>query len=183
MTSAHPFAHLGPAPYTFLSLEDESARRALDIQAEATRGYSTRSIMGAQDDDATTCDHCGTSITLAFRFRAADGTEFRTGCDCAEKALDRDEDRKALAGVDRARKAHNRKKAQARAAKRKAAEAVKVAEARALLDAKAEELAAQPHPYANCAARGETLRDSFERRWSMSGAKGRIKLGAELRAL
>lgn len=172
----HPFAHLGPAPYRLVGLEDEGTRAAAHCAFEQKHGYSLRSTLMGYQDEGTSCDHCGTSITIAYRFRAANGAEFKVGCDCAEKACTTGDDTGLLKQVKKAKSARNAKL-------RKAREAAKVAAARALIDDNREKWAAMPHPFSKYAAQGQTMLDSLERRWGMSGASGRIRLGKEIAAL
>jgi len=51
-------SHLGPGPYEFVALTVHEC--------------------------GTSCDHCGTAIKNVYWFSAANGVEFKLGCDCAE---------------------------------------------------------------------------------------------------
>lgn len=64
----HPFEHFGPAPYRVVQV-----REIVHI------------VPGAYARAGSTCDVCGTGIRWVYFVRAANGTEFRTGCDCAQK--------------------------------------------------------------------------------------------------
>jgi hypothetical protein len=71
---AHPFVAAGyPAPYTFV--------RA------AYRAHVIPGMDGDIHKPGGTCDVCGTCFKYGATFRAADGVEFTTGCDCAVKSL------------------------------------------------------------------------------------------------
>lgn len=174
MDAAHPFAHLGPAPYRFLGCAHVEEIEMKLREREEAAGIQTHSVFAPGACRTQTCDHCSNSIEIVYRFRAADGRTFKVGCDCAEKALD--------PASAEGRAFHKARKARAREA-RHAREALKVEAARALLDAHAETLRALPHPFPGRAAAGETLLDSLLYRWDLSGTAGRLKIGKEIRAL
>lgn len=87
--TTHPFSRFGQGPYTFARMETKEDREALNAAAaSAGLPYTTNMCGGA-------CDLCGTPIWNVFWFRTADGTEFKVGCDCADKAGEGDQVRKA----------------------------------------------------------------------------------------
>lgn len=79
LSAAQRLASLGPAPYTFVSMETADDREAANTAAAAAGLPFTTNTCGGS------CDLCGTSIWNVFRFRCADGTVFKVGCDCADK--------------------------------------------------------------------------------------------------
>lgn len=68
-TAIHPFESFGPAPYQIIRVRDNSVQRP----------YEPVRACGC-------CDVCMTDIRWEYTIRAANGVEFVTGCDCAEKA-------------------------------------------------------------------------------------------------
>ena len=141
ITSMHVFerALLGKAPFTYIGME---------IQ-KIDRGDGTFQPAG-------TCDYCGNGIMNVCHIQSADGKRFKVGCDCVAK-LDRDNNcpstKKLISQVEAAKREHNRKLSQARAAKKREAQAKVDAEKLAELVAIVanpqyrETLAAAPHPY------------------------------------
>ncbi|HKY49651.1 MAG TPA: hypothetical protein VJP45_00190 [Candidatus Limnocylindria bacterium] len=166
---AHPFAHLGPAPYTYTGADD----------AFESTGRATAGILSAQETKrGGSCDHCGTAITDMYHFVAANGRKFKVGWKCAEKAgMD-------ACGSDvcpQARKlARDRKDLQAR--KRGALAGRKRAEIEAALadENVRAKLAAQPSPNGYRAEKGETLLDWCVWMHANAGAKGRSKVLAAI---
>jgi hypothetical protein len=67
--STHSFVAIAPAPYTLMSVVKTAAE--LKAGREAVVGI---------------CAHCGSHLTNVATFRAADGTEFAVGLDCAKLA-------------------------------------------------------------------------------------------------
>lgn len=161
--AAHPFAHLGPAPYTFMGADDAF---------ESTRPNS--GILSAQETKrGGSCDHCGTAICDMYHFRAANGRRFKVGWKCAEKAgMD-------ACAVDVCPNVRQLKTARTKvqAAKRDALKARKAARLAALLadESVRAQLAAQPHPTTYRAAKGETMLDSVVWMAEHAGAAGRAK--------
>jgi hypothetical protein len=78
--SRHPFEHLAPAPYSFVGVFDAS--RFQDAVLDSAH------VAPLEDSCVGSCDHCGTPITVAVKFKGANGTEFKVGETCAEKALE-----------------------------------------------------------------------------------------------
>lgn len=68
-TAIHPFESFGPAPYTIVGVTEK-----------------VFVIPGVCVKAGGSCDVCGTGIRWSYKIRAANGVEFVTGCDCAEKA-------------------------------------------------------------------------------------------------
>lgn len=121
---------------------------------------------GAPVQPGTSCDYCGTGIMYVCHIRAADGKEFKVGCDCVGKTGD--------SGLIQAYKkspeyrAHQRELARAK-------DQVKTAEldeilARPLVQAS---LKSQPHPSAHFAGKGLTYLDYINFCLGGSGAQGR----------
>lgn len=169
-TAAHPFAHLGPAPYRFVGLEVEEDRAMAQAARAAAGLIHTTNLCGGS------CDHCGTAISDIYRFRAADGRVFKVGCSCAEKAMERWEP--ALAAAKKARNAKNKKARDARTATKLAA-----AKAYLFADETQAALAALPHPKAWAADKGETAADWFAWMWQHSGAARKVKLANEVKGM
>ena len=161
--NAHPFSHLGPAPYEFIGSETKE-ERADKLQAQ--------SLMIDQSDGnlcAGSCDHCGTAIFDVYRFRAADGTVFKVGSTCQEKA--RKEVHKG-ARFDRALEQAATARREAAKSKRHAREAAKLAEADTWIREHVAELDALPHPRGWA---GQTLLDQLRWTWDNAGTAGKLK--------
>lgn len=105
-TSTHPWTHFGPGPYRYVGTKRK-------VHVSNGGGWLSES----RERAGSTCDHCGTAITYAFAFRAANGVEFVVGSSCAEKA------NQDFGGVEVARMkfdaARQRKEAKVAAAKAK----------------------------------------------------------------
>jgi hypothetical protein len=65
-------AGLGKAPFTLIGFE--------------RRVYVA--CPGAPAQPGSSCDYCGTSISLVFMIQSADLRRFKVGCDCVEKTGD-----------------------------------------------------------------------------------------------
>jgi len=142
--TAHPFAHLGPAPYKYLGHTSESY--------QAVRGDPNCPIQ-----PGGSCDHCATGIYEMFHFRAADGTRFKVGSSCVAKAGDARMTKAIAADVAK----HRREVVEARAADI-------IGRATAALPEVRHILAAQPHPTHYSAAKGRTLADWAD--WMLANA-------------
>jgi hypothetical protein len=123
---SHPFerAGLGAAPYRLVGI-----REALFVAHP-----------GAPAKPGASCDYCGTAIVDVFMLRAADGREFKVGCDCVEKASRKGD--RILTDVQKAVREVRRERAAAKADE-------KIAAAVAALifdDATRARVEAQPHP-------------------------------------
>lgn len=121
-------AGLGAAPYTFLRAETKTYQAA----------------PGAPVQPGSSCDYCGTAITIEFWVRSADGRVFKTGCDCIRKTCADSNDphtRSFLRAVTAAEKARTKAKAAA-----KVKSTVADLEALASDPAVGDQLAALPHP-------------------------------------
>ncbi len=159
--ATHPFSHLGPAPYRFLGFEDTSDRKALNSHLRAEGQTYTTNMCGGS------CDHCGTAIWNVFRFRAADGVEFKVGSTCQEKA------RKEV-GVYRDAALERASDAKRKAAKikRHAREAAKLTEADAWIREHADQLEAMPHPRG---WDGQSFLDQLRWTWENAGTAGKLR--------
>jgi hypothetical protein len=162
--TVHPFekAGLGLAPFRYVGMvaqDIEYGRRRLNSRDEAV------SITTAPGG---TCDACGTYIVDMFRIRSADGVESKVGCDCILKVGVKVENAVGF-------KADQKRIAKAKAAARKLREAARIAEARVLLEDKAEALRLLPSPYANRAARGETMLDHVAWMIDNAGHTGKLQ--------
>jgi len=116
-----------------------------------------------------TCDHCGTAISNVFRFEGSDGTRFKVGSVCVDKAA------KVLGSAARADRAIEKAKSEARnAAKagRHAREAAKIEEAEAWITDHRDELASCPHPRG---FEGQSLIDSINWMWGNAGVSGKLR--------
>lgn len=142
-------AGLGPAPYVFLRVEK--------------RAY--QACQGAPVQPGTTCDYCGTSIMFAFILRAADGSEFKVGCDCVHKT----NDTRLIGAIADAERRHRREVTEAR-------ENAQIAEFEPHLDAFLSRFASEPHPNSYYASQGKTRADYKRFCWMNSGRAGRAKL-------
>lgn len=143
------FAHIAPGPYRFVGYESEdmrAERKAHELASATDFVVQTDNMCGG------TCDHCGTPIFDVYFFRAADGTKFKVGCECAEKALSGEDDARALASFRATKRKIDSKKRKALAEKKDAA-------AREWLTEHMSELANLPSPNATQAARGVTAED------------------------
>ena len=147
----HPFQALGPPPYRYLGHSSESY--------QAVRGDPSCPIQ-----PGGSCDHCGTGIYEIFRFQAADGTKFKVGSTCVEKAGDAQLVRAIAKDVakHRAEVAHARQDAI-------------IGRAEAALPAAREALATKPHPTPILASQGRTLADWVDWMWTHSGRAGKVK--------
>lgn len=159
--NAHPFSHLGPAPYRFLGFEDTDTRKALNSHLRAEGQVYTTNMCGGS------CDHCGTAIWNVFRFRAANGVEFKVGSTCQEKARD-EVGRYHDSALERASDA----KRKAAKVKRHARETSKLAEADAWIREHVAQLADMAHP------RGwdnQSMLDQPRWTWDNAGTAGKLK--------
>lgn len=152
------FAHIAPGPYRLIGVSTEEDREIdnteRNMNAVGTETVITNSCGG-------TCDHCGTAIFTVYKFVAADGTKFKVGCDCAEKALCGEENQNAARAVDKVKRAIDSKK-------RKALAARKHASNMEWLSTKLVELDELPSPNPNRATMGETAADWAT--WMMKNA-------------
>lgn len=166
----HPFSHLGPAPYRFAGCVDISEKAEHDaVQREALASeLETLPAVGS-------CDHCGTAITVAYRFQAADGTRFKVGESCANKAYKE---------AKQTTKAQQQFEAAVRKRKRdmrKAREAAKIAETVEIVAKNREKLANHPSPNEWRAAKGDTLADWCDWMLTHAGNAGKITVGKVVR--
>lgn len=67
-TVKHPFEFFGPSPYRVVRVQEV-----------------VHVVPGMYARAGSTCDVCGTCIRWVYTIKAGDGTEFRTGSDCAQK--------------------------------------------------------------------------------------------------
>ena len=156
--AAHPWerAGLGVAPYKLIGA--------------GTMTY--QACPGAPVQCGGSCDYCGQAITQVFFVRAACGSAFHVGCDCARKACDKGE--KVMRQIETERK-------KLEAAKRANLAARKLGELEALIEEHAEALRKIPHPREWAAAKGETMLDNAHWMLKNAGDAGRARLLAELR--
>ncbi len=121
---------------------------------------------GAPIQPGTCCDYCGTGIMNVCHIRAADGKEFKVGCDCVAKTGD--------AGLIKAYKTspeyrkHQRELAHAK-------DVVKTDELKEILARPRVQasLQAQKHPNDYFAGKGKTYLDYINYSLGGSGAAGR----------
>lgn len=136
---AHPFAAMGPGPYRLVGMQDTAARAEIQTANESMGLAFTTNLCGGA------CDLCGTAIWNVFIFKCADGTKFKTGEVCAEKA-----NAPALSADDYAtRTAARALKAQinkVKLARKHANDAAKIAAASVWIGENREALDALPHP-------------------------------------
>ncbi len=161
--SAHPFAHLGPAPYRFTSAScTEDRLLMLAMTSESV-------LAGRQDANVSgSCDHCGMCIHDFYHFKASNGTVFKVGSVCYEKGLIDEQtyaDRKALAQAKAAKTKMATKKRHSR-------EAAKISEALEFFKANQDAMDAAPHPRFS----GKSLNDYASWMWERCGTVGKIKL-------
>lgn len=161
----HPFAHLGPAPYRFVGVKDVAESNTLAAQE---RGALVSELEHVHS--VTSCDHCGTAITVAYRFRAADGTVFKVGESCANKAY------KAATVTTKAQRQFEAAAKKRKREMRHAREAAKIADGAEFVAAHREALALQPSPNEWRAAKGDTLADWCD--WMLANAGNAGKLTA-----
>jgi hypothetical protein len=89
VTPVHPFARFGAGPYSFVSLETSEDREEKNAAAERAGLPFTTNMCGGS------CDLCGTAIWNVYTFATAEGRKFKVGCECAEKAGEREQVREA----------------------------------------------------------------------------------------
>lgn len=156
----HPFACFGPGPYKLLGVQTTEDRELHNAELK-DRGlpYTTNMSGGS-------CEYCMKEISDVWRFKCADGTTFKVGCDCAEKAFEHAP--KAVALIQKTKNEVEKKKRHSREEK-------KISEGKAWIDANEAALAALPHPTEWRANKGETMLDCV--RWYLqnAGTAGKIK--------
>jgi hypothetical protein len=141
-TKVHIFEHLGRAPYRLIGVLD--AGEAYDPDRNPKPG--------------TSCDHCGTYITLIFRCKSSDGKTFVIGSTCVDKLGDAGLRKAVNVKIAERRREARRIKAiekweaerperERREAERQAAEQARNARIIAEWERVKPKLAAQPHPY------------------------------------
>jgi hypothetical protein len=172
--TAHPFAHLGPAPYRLVGVETREDRGYDNRQRELAGQPFTTNLCGG------TCDHCGTAIHLVFFFRAADGVRFKVGSSCATKASDP----RAVSGTRdyaeiRAQAALRAQVNAAKSALKARKDAAKIDEGKDLVNRHVEELKALPHPRAFA---GKTMLDYVHWMFAHAGRAGQLRAIKEVRA-
>lgn len=163
--AVHPFASFGPGPYRLLGVQDTEARAAAQAEREANGLSFTTNLCGGS------CDHCGTSIWVVYRFRAANGVEFKVGEDCAEKAYApqlSSDDYAARAAAAKMKAAINKAKRERKAAK----DAAKIEVADAWIGEHREQLDALPHPRG---FEGLTFLDYLRWTFENAGVSGTLK--------
>ncbi len=160
----HPFHHLGPAPYRFLGAETAEDR---EVRIRQASGALLPMDGQAPNLCAGSCDHCGTAIFDVYRFEAADGTRFKVGSTCQEKAhseLGHRVDTALLKGAEARREVAR--------TKRHAREAAKLAEADSWIRDHQDKLRALPHPYG---FGGQSFLDSLFWTWDNAGTAGKLR--------
>lgn len=135
-------------------------------------GYSENwfVIPGVMRKPGGSCDFCGASIAGEFSVRSADGKTFKVGCDCIMKAGE--------AGILKAYKSSPEYRAaqRAKAAAKGAADRAFVTE---WINANADALKSQPHPYGYVDRKtGQPLTRWDSLQWSLGhyGASGLASL-------
>ena len=140
------------------------------------------------------CDHCSTGIYEHHHFVGADGARFKVGSDCVRSMIvqiaadQRDAKipaslRAAERAVKNARNAAARERSAAKRERAAVARRDAKAAARALLEARRDLAAAQPHPLAWRAERGDTLADWAQWMLDNGGAPACAQVVAALEAL
>ncbi len=164
----HPFSHLGPSPYKFLSSETTEDRTRINAGRAQAGELCTTNMCGG------TCEHCGTEIWTVYRFQAGNGRIFKVGSSCVLKGFDADP------ALNRSPEFLAFKAARAKMAKsaRKNREARKLAEGRAwlALDRTKMHLAALPHPSPYRATMGDTALDWAAWALANMGNTGLLKM-------
>tara|TARA_R110000824_G_C14949588_1_gene650776 strand:- start:66 stop:647 length:582 start_codon:yes stop_codon:yes gene_type:complete len=166
----HPFAHLGPAPYTFAGVWSMPAR---SLQGQNPEAYN-RAMSEAPTRRCGSCHHCGAAITGHYLIRDASGTLHAVGSSCIKKA--QKPGQRVPAFVALAMKAKREQDAK----KRNARNAVKLAELAGLMadDSNLEKLASFGHSrgFRNRET-GEPLTYLDEVNWMLSnaGTAGKIR--------
>lgn len=137
--TAHPFAHLGPAPYRFVGVWTMPSRALLEANPDA---YNL-ALAEAPKMEAGygSCAHCTTPISNVYVIECANGARYGIGCDCILKLNEKDP--ALVAKVRRAKSAAestNRRE-------KKAAKGREIRDrVREIMTAQEEVLKARPHP-------------------------------------
>lgn len=158
-STTHPFSHIAPGPYRFCGNQSTEDRVALNSRLRSEGEPYTTNMCGG------TCRHCGTEIWDVYYFKAADGTKFKVGCECAKLAAE-DLDYREAAKFDAARRKVAR-------VKRHRRELARIEKGRELMASRSADLAAHPHPRGR---KGETLLDWAEWMFENAGNAGKIKV-------
>jgi hypothetical protein len=167
----HPFevAGLGKAPFRYAGMIDQDrcyGQAILNREEYERTGILVTTVPGGS------CDYCGTYIVDMFKVRSADGKTFKVGCDCIGK-LDPQLAEEISADV--------RKLQRAKRAATKARKLATVADMLADTETR-EAIAARPHPIAARAANGATLLDWCGWMMAHSGAAGKSRVLAAIKA-
>lgn len=157
--ATHPFerAGLGAAPFRFLGIEEQDMRHGRVVVGRGTASEVETQAGG-------TCAFCGNFILVMCRVESADGRRFHVGSDCVEKV----DDTALRATVKRA-------VAKRRNAQRREREAARIAAAKAMLPQVRDAIAAEPHPLAWRAEKGDTLADWCDWMLANAGKSGSIR--------
>jgi hypothetical protein len=162
--NAHPFAHLGPAPYKLVGLFTLPSRSLLEANPEA---YN-RALREAPKVKAGigTCAHCGTEIANVFIIQCSNGDRYGVGCDCILKVS---EEPKLISAVKRVRNEMTAKR-------RRANEEVKIQEGLAWFEDHKADLAKLPHPNQWRNEKGDTYADYVAWVLQQSGNAGMLRM-------
>jgi len=137
-------AGLGAFPYRFMGVTKKIFQAAPDAPVQP----------------GSSCDYCGTGISLEYWLQSADGKRFKVGCDCILKTTS---DRSLIVAVKTAKQQHEADLRQARAEKKRAAEVVEIAAAIERIGEVTAAWSEQPHPRA---ARGEFFANKTRMDWA-----------------
>ena len=77
----HPFAHLGPAPYTFIGVWSPPSK---ELQSANTQAYNL-ALSEKPSGCHGVCDHCGSCLTDHYMIRDAAGIRHVVGSSCIKK--------------------------------------------------------------------------------------------------
>lgn len=165
-TSAHPFAHLGPAPYRFVGMFRMPSMAAF---GDNLSGYNMAlSMLPKMDGGYGSCSHCSTPIANVYVIECGDKTRWGVGCDCIFK-LDGVSSRTLCAEVKKAKQAEDKKT-------RHAKEDAKIAAGREWLAENETALRDIPHPNQYRAGKGDTYFDYVNFCVRQSGVSGEIRM-------
>lgn len=164
-TIAHPFAHLGPAPYRFVGMFRLPVLESFGMNSA---GYNNAlASLPRLDGGLGSCSHCSMAITYIYVVECADGTKWGVGCDCICKLGSGD--------AQLVREVKAKKKAVDKAARHER-ETANLEAGKAWLAENEAALRAIPHPFANRAAKGETYFDYARFVLMQSGTSGKLKM-------
>lgn len=150
-------AGLGKAPFRYVGME---------VKLHVIPGVCVKA--------GSSCDYCMTAIANCFWIKSADGRRFKVGCDCIRKLGDGDP--QLVKAVDAAEKKRlKEEKLRKEAEKRK--------ELKGLIETRASELSAFPHPNQFIAERGLTLLDWCRWMEERAGMKGVLEALKRVKAM